>query len=118
MNLLSRLFAGPATAGHALIQPDEYTKRYVEAKTPHTLLDVRTADEFQSGYIPGAVNISVQELPQKLKRIPTNKPVILYCRSGNRSATAARLLLEAGYTEVYDLGGIIEWTRQGLPTKR
>ncbi|HRJ41772.1 MAG TPA: rhodanese-like domain-containing protein, partial [Caldilineaceae bacterium] len=89
MNLLSRLFGG---ATHPLIRPDEYTARYVTAKTPHTLLDVRTAEEFSGGHIPGAVNISLPDLPQKLKRVSSKKPVILYCRSGNRSATAAKLL--------------------------
>lgn len=114
MNLLNRLFGG---ATHPLIRPEEYTATYRDAKTPHTLLDVRTADEFRGGHIPGAVNISLQELQQKVKRIPQNKPVVIYCRSGNRSAHAARFLLEAGYPEVYDLGGIIEWQRQGLPIK-
>lgn len=118
MNLLSRLFGGPDTPGHARLRPDEYTAQYVDVKTPHTLLDVRTAEEFGSGYIPSAVNISLQDLPQKLKRVSTAKPVVIYCRSGNRSATAARLLLEAGYKDVYDLGGVIEWQRQGLPIKR
>lgn len=118
MNLLNRLFGGPATPGHTLMRPEEYTAQYVEAKTPHTLLDVRTAEEFGSGYIPGAVNISLQDLPQKLKRVSAKKPVVLYCRSGNRSATAAKLLLQAGYTDVYDLGGIIDWQRMGLPIKR
>ena len=116
MNILSRLFSGPSD--HALIQPDEYTARYLDTKTPHTLLDVRTAEEFNAGYIPGAINISLQDLPQRLNKISTKKPVIIYCRSGNRSATAARQLLQAGYTEVFDLGGIIEWERQGRPVKR
>ena len=115
MNLLNRLFGG---ATHPLIRPEEYTAKYKDVKTPHTLLDVRTADEFRDGHIPSAVNISLQELEQKLTRIPKNKPVIIYCRSGNRSAHAARALLQAGYSEVYDLGGIIEWQRMGLPVKR
>ena len=115
-NILSRLFGGPS--GHTLIQPDEYNTRYVDTKAPHTLLDVRTAEEFKAGYIPGAINVSLQDLPQKLNKISTKKPVIIYCRSGNRSATAARQLLQSGYTEVFDLGGIIEWERQGRPVKR
>jgi rhodanese-related sulfurtransferase len=85
---------------------------------PHTLVDVRTSEEFSGGYIPGAININLQELQQKLSRIPTDKPVIVYCRSGNRSAFAANILKQAGYTEVYDLGGIIDWARQGLPITR
>jgi len=118
MNLLSRLFGGPATPGHQLLKPDEYKTQYLEPKVAHTLLDVRTADEFRGGHIPSAVNISLQDLPQKLKRVSTKKPVVVYCRSGNRSASAAKLLLQAGYTDVYDLGGIIEWERLGLPVKR
>ena len=114
MNLLSRLFGG---ATHPLIRPDEYTARYVTAKTPHTLLDVRTAEEFSGGHIPGAVNISLPDLPQKLKRVSSKKPVILYCRSGNRSAQASQLLAAAGYTGIYDLGGIITWTAQGFPVQ-
>ena len=54
---------------------------------------------------PGAINISVQELNGKLNKIPKDKPVVVYCRSGSRSSQAARTLLGAGYTDVYDLGG-------------
>jgi len=118
MSFLNRLFGGPGAAGHQLVQPAEYKARYMDDAMPHTLVDVRTAEEFNAGYIPGAININLQELQQKLNRIPTDKPVIVYCRSGNRSAFAANILKQAGYTEVYDLGGIIEWARQGLPITR
>lgn len=118
MSFLSRWLGGGQTASHPLIQPAEYQTRFVDGKVAHTLVDVRTADEFRSGYIPGAVNISLQELSQKLDKIPKDKPVIVYCRSGNRSAYAAQTLLKAGYADVMDLGGIIEWSRAGLPVKR
>lgn len=118
MSFLNRLFGGPGAAGHQLVQPAEYKARYMDDAMPHTLVDVRTPEEFNAGYIPGAININLQELQQKLNRIPTDKPVIVYCRSGNRSAFAANILKQAGYTEVYDLGGIIEWARQGLPITR
>lgn len=118
MSFFTRLFGGVGTSGHPLVQPAEYKARYMDAKTPHTLIDVRTPEEFAAGYIPGAINISLQELQQKMNRIPKDKPVIVYCRSGNRSAFAANLLMQAGYTEVYDLGGIIDWARQGLPVTR
>lgn len=118
MSFLNRLFGGPGAAGHQLVQPTEYKARYMDDAMPHTLVDVRTPEEFSAGYIPGAININLQELQQKLSRIPTDKPVIVYCRSGNRSAFAANILKQAGYTEVYDLGGIIEWARQGLPITR
>ncbi len=118
MSFLTRLFGGPGSAGHQLVSPADYKTRYMEDATPHTLVDVRTAEEFGGGFIPGAINVSLQELQQKMNRIPTDKPVIVYCRSGNRSAFAANILMQAGYAEVYDLGGIIEWARQGMPITR
>lgn len=118
MSFLTRLFGGPNAAGHQLVKPADYKTQYMDGGAVHTLVDVRTAEEFDGGYIPGAINISLQELQQKMNRIPKDKPVIVYCRSGNRSAFAANLLTQAGYTEVYDLGGIIDWARQGLPITR
>jgi phage shock protein E len=97
------------------IKPKEYQSAFVEASTPHLLVDVRTPQEFNSGYIEGAVNIPLQELAQRADEIPTDQPVVLYCRSGNRSSNAARMLSNAGYEQVYDLGGVIDWQRQGLP---
>lgn len=116
MSFLSRLFGQSAT--HPLIQPAEYQSRFVDGKQPHTLVDVRTPEEFAGGYIPGAMNIPLHELGAKMNKIAKDKPVVIYCRSGNRSAHAAQSLLQAGYTEVLDLGGLIEWARQGLPIKR
>ena len=117
MSFLSRLF-GQSAANHPMIAPQEYQARFVAGKKPHTLVDVRSAEEYAGGYIPGAINIAVHELSGKLNRIPKDKPVIVYCRSGNRSAHAAQALIAAGYGEVYDLGGVFDWARQGLPLKR
>jgi rhodanese-related sulfurtransferase len=118
MSFLSRLFGGHPAANHPVILPADYKTRFMDGKEKHTLVDVRTAEEYRSGYIPGAINISVQELNGKLNKIPKDKPVVVYCRSGNRSAHAAQALVAAGYTDIYDLGGLFEWTRQGLPIKR
>jgi phage shock protein E len=117
MSFLSRLFGGGSSA-NTVIKPAEYTARFVEGKEKHTLVDVRTAQEYKSGYIPGAINISVQELSSKLNKIPKDKPVVVYCRSGSRSSQAARTLLGAGYTDVYDLGSISGWEHQGGKIKR
>lgn len=117
MSFLARLFGGQS-AGHPVIQPAEYKMRFMDSKQAHTLVDVRTADEYKGGHIAGSINISVQDLSAKLNKIPKDKPVVVYCRSGSRSASAAQMLLSAGYSEVYDLGGLMEWTRQGLPVKR
>jgi rhodanese-related sulfurtransferase len=116
MSFLNRMFGGAAS--HQLVTPADYKARYMEGGAAHTLVDVRTAEEFRDGYIPGAINIDLQQLQNKLNKIPKDKPVIVYCRSGNRSSFATNILNQAGYTEVYDLGGIIDWSRQGLPIKR
>ena len=115
MSFLSRLFGGGVSTNH--ISCSDYKSRFMDGKAPHLLVDVRTPDEFSSGYIPGAKNIALQEIGQKMNQIPKDKPVVIYCRSGNRSAHAAQMLMKAGYEDVYDLGGIIDWAAHGLPVK-
>jgi phage shock protein E len=73
------------------------------------LLDVRTSAEYREGHVPNALNVPVQELPQRLGEVgPTTRPVVVYCRSGGRSAMACQLLRSAGY-EVKDLGPMSAW---------
>jgi rhodanese-related sulfurtransferase len=67
-----------------------------------TLLDVRTPEEFAAGHVDGARNIPVQVLGGRLRDVPKGR-VVVYCRSGGRSASAAALLRQAGY-EVFDVG--------------
>jgi rhodanese-related sulfurtransferase len=100
---------------NAKLAPQEYQEQFVASGAQHQLIDVRTPEEFASGHIQGAVNIPVQELPQRLSEISMDEPVVLYCRSGNRSAQAAQILDEANYLQVYDLGGIAAWHQAGLP---
>jgi len=99
----------------SLISPDNYVSQYVESSTDHILIDVRTPQEFDSGYIDGAVNIPLDQLEMRLAEIPSDVPVVVYCRSGNRSAQAATILSQNDYTEIYDLGGVISWTAAGYP---
>jgi len=70
------------------------------------IVDVRTVDEFRTGAYPGAVNIPLQLLSSRLNEIPRDRPVVLYCASGMRSASAAKLLKQAGYGEVVNAGGL------------
>ena len=99
-----------------LISPAQYVSAFEDAGVEHFLLDVRMPEEFAGGHIEGAVNIPVQELDQHLSEIPTDQPVVLYCRTGNRSAAAAGILKNAGYSQVYDIdGGIVAWGQAGLP---
>lgn len=74
-----------------------------------TLLDVRSAGEFGIGHLPGAINIPVEQLPHRAGEIDADRPVVLYCRSGARSARAARTLIAHGLERVHDLGGIGRW---------
>lgn len=68
------------------------------------LLDVRTPSEFASGHIEGAINIPVQALAQRFTELPQDKAIIVYCRSGRRSASATQMIHEAKFASVYDLG--------------
>jgi rhodanese-related sulfurtransferase len=84
------------------------------------LLDVRTPGEYQSGHLANATLIPVQELEQRLPELPSDKDltVLVYCRSGNRSVFASKILSRQGYKKVLNLkGGILEWTRRGLPVE-
>lgn len=79
------------------------------------LLDVRTPEEFEERHLEGAVNISHKEVPDRLAEIDTatggdkTKPIVVYCRSGHRAGIAKEALLEAGHTQVTNLGGIDDW---------
>ena len=74
------------------------------------LLDVRSPGEFAERHIDGAVNIPVDSLNQRIAEVgPKDRDVVVYCRSGNRSASAKRMLVAAGYAKVHDLGPIGAW---------
>jgi phage shock protein E len=71
------------------------------------IVDVRTEDEFMDGSYPGAVNIPVGALQTRMQSLePKDKPVIVYCASGARSALAAKLLKASGWTDVVNAGGL------------
>jgi rhodanese-related sulfurtransferase len=71
------------------------------------LLDVRTEEEFSDGYIDGAINLPLDDIKSnKFPNVSKDKPLYVYCRSGNRSAEASKILEDAGYINVIDLGGV------------
>lgn len=114
-SILAMTVSACSSQAVSLISPDNYVSQYVESSTDHILIDVRTPQEFDSGYIDGAVNIPLDQLEMRLAEIPSDIPVVVYCRSGNRSAQAATILSQNDYTEIYDLGGVISWTAAGYP---
>lgn len=85
------------------------------------LLDVRTPGEYADGHIPGAININVQSddfSELAVNELSKDSTVLVYCRSGRRSLTAAAVLTELGYKVVNLKGGIIEWEENGLPVTK
>lgn len=81
------------------------------------LLDVITPEEFDEGFIAGAQNIDFESetFNEDIQKLDKTKPVILYCRTGGRSARCAKKMIEAGFVKVYDLdGGISAWEHDGL----
>lgn len=80
------------------------------------LLDVRTQEEFDERYIEGAILIPDYELESRLDEVPVHEKILVYCRSGRRSVTARNILIDAGYTNVYNmLGGINDWKDAEYP---
>ena len=92
------------------ISMDEAVTMMAE-ETGYIILDVRRADEFAAGHIPGAINVAnesigtdeIRELPDK------NQLIMVYCRSGRRSKEAAEKLVKLGYTNIVEFGGILDW---------
>ena len=75
------------------------------------LIDVREPYELiETGFIPGAVNIPMGQIKQKLSTLPQTGKLIIYCRTGRRSAKTAKFLAGKGYQNIYNLeGGIVDW---------
>lgn len=92
--------------------------KFLKEKQSAILLDVRTSGEVAQGYIDGAVNIDInsQQFRAEVAKLDKTKPIMVYCRSGRRSASAMRYMRDNGFVEVYNLnGGIISWNQEGLP---
>lgn len=97
--------------GYQKISASE-AKNIMDTQTGYIILDVRTQQEFAQGHIEGALLIPDYELQQKASDMLPDKDqlILVYCRSGNRSAKASKLLIELGYTNVKDFGGINSWS--------
>jgi len=87
----------------------------IETRPNLVIVDVRTPEEYETGYIEGAVNLCVTcDAQELLDNLNPDDEILLYCRTGIRSATAARILNENGYQKVYNmLGGITAWNNAG-----
>ena len=84
----------------------------MEKEENYIILDVRTAEEFAEKHIPNAMNIPNETIgSEELAELPDkNQLILVYCRSGNRSKQASEKLVALGYTNIYEFGGINDWT--------
>ena len=89
----------------------EEAKQIMDNEEGYIILDVRTQEEYDQGHIPGAILISHEEIAEKAEDVLTDKNqlILVYCRSGRRSKIAAEALVELGYTNIKEFGGIIDW---------
>lgn len=103
---------GDKTAlGYQSISPEAAYEALSAEEGNIILLDVRTQEEYAQKHIPDSLLLPLDELDKQAETVLLDKDAVIYvyCRSGNRSKQAAELLVERGYTQVYDLGGINNW---------
>lgn len=107
----------PLTGTPTLVAPDA-AWALLSSATPPVLVDVRTPEEFTAGHLAGALNIDLQAatFERDVSALDRSATYLVYCRSGNRSATATALMGQLGFDEVYELqDGIVAWQAAGFP---
>ena len=89
----------------------EEAKVLMDSEEGYIILDVREQDEYNAGHIPGAILIPYTQIEDKADKMLPDKDqlILVYCRSGRRSKLAAEALVELGYTNIKEFGGIIDW---------
>ena len=89
----------------------EEAKEIMDSEEGYIILDVRTQEEYDQGHIPNAILIPDTEIKNKAEEVMTDKDqlILVYCRSGRRSKLASEILVELGYTNIKEFGGIIDW---------
>lgn len=94
------------------IDVDELARRHAEGAY---LLDVRQSDEYAEAHVPGAVLVPLDQLPDRQGELPKDRPLLVICRSGGRSAAAVQALSAAGYDATNVAGGTLAWIEAGNP---
>jgi hydroxyacylglutathione hydrolase len=115
--------AGEPSGGPAAPAATVTQQQLVEHQSKHPdhlfVLDVRTPEEYAEGHVPGAVNVPHDQLASRLAEVPKDKDVVVYCRSGRRSALATDVLAANGYTRVSHLEGDMQaWLARGRPVEK
>lgn len=108
--LITALTACGNTNGTIINVSTEEANQLIDDKKV-VVLDVRTAEEFDGGHIPNALLIPLQELEGRLEELKEEASYLVVCRSGNRSAQASEILLNNGFSNVYNMtGGMNDWS--------
>ena len=104
--------ASSSSEASAKVITAEEAYQMMQEEDDEIVVDVRTADEYAEAHIPGAILIPNESIANEEPKLLPDKDarIMVYCRSGNRSAQAAAKLIKMGYTNVYDFGGIKNWT--------
>lgn len=118
MLIISLTLFGLTACGETEIQTPQYqqitaeqAKELMDTETDYIILDARTQEEFDEGHIDGAILIPEYEVATRAEKELSDKDrlILVYCRSGRRSKIAAQALVDLGYTNVKEFGGIIDW---------
>jgi len=112
-NLFELLFGKPVSSIDAI----ELNDRLKNGKRP-IVIDVRQPDEYRGGHIAGAKLISLNALNSRMKELPQSREIVCVCASGNRSGSAARMLVKAGFNAANMKGGMLSWRRASFPVKK
>ena len=112
------LLAGCASGatGVTNMNVEDFSKKTAESGV--VILDVRTPGEFMTGHIQDAQNIDFEggSFESQIESLDKNGTYAVYCRSGNRSGQAVKVMQDAGFKNIYNLnGGVIDWANTGLP---
>ena len=101
---------GKKETGYTRIASEE-AQKMMEEEEGYVIVDVRRIDEYEEGHIPDAVCIPLDTIETEAASLlkDQNQLILVYCRSGRRSAEASEILVKLGYTKVYDFGGILDW---------
>jgi len=119
--LVAVLVAAVAVAGDpapAPVTADQVYERQQQQDASLYVLDVRAHEEYAAGHVPGAVNIPHDQVASRLAEVPKDKDVVLYCRSGRRSALASEVLADNGYTRLQLMQGDMPgWMAKDRPVE-
>jgi rhodanese-related sulfurtransferase len=122
MTLAATLLVFAAATGFAAIASNigpEDAAAMIRQRPDVYLLDVRTPQEYRQAHLTDAHLIPIDQVERRVAEIPLNRPIVVYCAVGSRSAQVFGFLARRGYAEVYNLdGGIVGWMQRGYPVIR